>query len=263
MGSAVSPVRNLRASRSFAVFGIRNAGAPLQHRFKMSLACHAHFEYLNRGTRQAAPEATDATILLNPMKKIALSLIFVFAAVNLVRADDVAVMQIKIGAEKKLKRVVIEFYDRDAPATVENFEKLARKGFYNGIAFHRAFPHLLVQAGDPLSRRKERTKVGTGGPGYTLQPEVRRKHTAGAVAMGRLPDKVNPARLSNGSQFYVCIKPMPNLDGQYTVFGHVIEGLDILDAISTMPVDSNDNPITRVVIKSMKILPIEKSGVNN
>ena len=197
------------------------------------------------------------------MKKIVSSLLFVFAALSLVRADDVAVMQIKIGREKKLQQVVVEFYDRDAPATVDNFEKLVRNGFYKGIAFHRAFPHLLVQAGDPLSRKKDRTRVGTTGPGYTLPPEIRRKHTGGAVAMARLPDKINPGRLSNGSQFYVCIKPMPNLDGQYTVFGRVIEGLDALDKISALPVDSNDYPIDRVVIKSVKILPREKAGVKN
>ena len=81
--------------------------------------------------------------------------------------------------------------------------------------------------------------------------------------MARLPDKINPARVSNGSQFYVCLKPMPNLDGQYTVFGHVVEGIEVLDAISAMPVDSNDNPITRVVIKSVKILPREKAGLKN
>ncbi|MBV8817382.1 MAG: peptidylprolyl isomerase, partial [Acidobacteriaceae bacterium] len=117
------------------------------------------------------------------------------------------------------------------------------------------FPHMLVQAGDPLSRHRDRSKVGTQGPGYTLPPEIRARHTEGAVAMARLPDPVNPARRSNGSQFYICLKPMPNLDGQYTVFGHVIEGLDALDQISTRPADSNDNPTDRVVIKSVKIEP--------
>jgi len=197
------------------------------------------------------------------MKKILLGLVVLLAAVQFAAADDVAVMQIKIGNEKKLQRVVIEFYDKDAPATVENFEKLVRKGFYNGIAFHRVFPHILVQAGDPLSRKKDRTKVGTGGPGYTVQPEIRRKHTTGAVAMGRLPDKINPGRLSNGSQFCICLKPMPGYDGQYTVFGHVVEGLDTLDLISTKPVDSNDNPIDRILIKSAKIMPREKAGLKN
>ena len=195
------------------------------------------------------------------MKKILFGLVALLAVARFAVADEVAVMQIKIGDDKKLQRVVIEFYDSDAPATVANFEKLARKGFYNGLAFHRAFPHTLVQAGDPLSRSKgDRSKVGTGGPGYTLQPEIRRKNTVGAVAMARLPDKINPARLSNGSQFYICLKPMPAFDGQYTVFGHVIDGMPALDAISAKGVDTNDNPIDRIVIKSVKVMPRDKLG---
>ena len=128
------------------------------------------------------------------MKKILFSLLFVFATVQLVRAGDFAVLEIKVGKAKKTERVVFELFDKEAPATVENFEKLARKGFYKGIAFHRVFPQLLVQAGDPLSRKKDRSKVGTSGPGYTLAPEIRCKHTTGAVAMARLPDKINPAQ---------------------------------------------------------------------
>lgn len=197
------------------------------------------------------------------MKRIFLGLVLLLGAAQLAAAEDVAVMQIKIGNEKKLQRVVIELYDQDAPGTVGNFEALARKGFYNGLAFHRVFPHILVQAGDPLSRKKDRTKVGTSGPGYTLPPEIRRKHTVGAVAMARLPDKINPGRLSNGSQFYICLKPMPSFDGQYTVFGHVVAGLDTLDLISVKPVDSNDNPLDRVLIKSVKIVPREKAGLKN
>ena len=196
------------------------------------------------------------------MKKILIPLLFVFAAVHLVAANDLAVLEIKLGKEKKTQRVVFELFDKEAPDTVQNFEKLARKGFYNGIAFHRAFPNLLVQAGDPLSRKKNRSKIGTGGPGYTLPPEIHHKHTAGAVAMARLPDKINPARLSNGRQFYVCLKPMPNLDGQYTVFGHVVEGIETLSRLSSMSVDSNDNPMDRVVIKSVKIIPSEKTGAS-
>lgn len=170
-------------------------------------------------------------------------------------ADEVAVMNIKVAGEKPLRRVIITLDENAAPQTVANFKKLARHGFYKDIAFHRIFPHMLVQAGDPLSRHRDRSKVGTQGPGYTLPPEIHARHTEGAVAMARLPDAINPARRSNGSQFYVCLKPMPNLDGQYTVFGHVIEGLDALDQISTRPADSNDNPTDRIVIKSVKIEP--------
>src|SRR5581483_4228239 len=121
--------------------------------------------------------------------------------------------------------------------------------FYDFLTFHRVFPHTLVQAGDPLTEHKNRSEVGTGGPGYTLQPEIHRKHLAGSVAMARLPDKINPSRLSNGSQFFVCLKPMPEYDGQYTVFGHVLYGMDVLDSISALPADSNDNPIDRVLIR--------------
>lgn len=118
-------------------------------------------------------------------------------------------MQFKTGGT--LQRVVIEFYEDSAPNTVANFKKLARSRFYNGTTVHRAFPHLMIQAGDPLSKRKGKANIGTGGPGYTLPSEIARKHIAGAVAAARLPDKINPDRRSNGSQFYVTLQPMPNL----------------------------------------------------
>jgi peptidyl-prolyl cis-trans isomerase B (cyclophilin B) len=172
-------------------------------------------------------------------------------------ADDVALITVQIGNEPP-RRVALEFHEADAPRTVENFKKLARKGFYKGCAFHRAFPHILVQTGDPLSKKKDRSKVGIGGPGYTLMPEIRRRHGKGAVAMARLPDKINPSRVSNGSQFYICLQPMPTYDGQYTVFGQVIYGYETLDAISTRPVDSNDYPIERCSVRSVKIMPREQ-----
>jgi len=191
-----------------------------------------------------------------------LVLAFAFTALTThVCAEDLGVMYLKLPREKKPQRVIITFDEAAAPETVANFKKLARKGFFKGIAFHRVFPGQLVQAGDPKSKRKDRANVGTGGPGYTLTPEIRRKHVAGTVAMARLPDHINPARRSNGSQFYVAIKPLPKLDGQYTVFGDVIEGLDVLEKVSQLPADSNDNPIDRAVIKSFKIIPRGKLGV--
>ena len=190
------------------------------------------------------------------MKRLVFALCFVTAAS--LHADDVALVTLKIGKDKRTQRFAIEFFENDAPATVKNFKKLARKRFYNGLAIHRAFPHTLVQMGDPLTEHKDRSKVGTGGPGYTLTPEIRRRHTKGAVAMARLPDTINPSRVSNGSQFYVCLAPMPTYDGQYTVFGQVLWGLETLDAISTRPVDSNDYPVERIEIKSVKIVPREE-----
>jgi len=193
------------------------------------------------------------------MKKLLITACATATALSAVRADDVALVTFQIGKDKKNpKQAAIEFYDGDAPQTVENFKKLARKKFYNGLAVHRVFPDILMQMGDPLSSRKERSKVGTGGPGYTLQPEIHRKHIKGAVAAGRLPDKINPGRLSNGSQFLICLQPMPSYDGQYTVFGHVIWGFEGLNQISEQPVDTNDNPVQRVEIKSIKIMPREK-----
>jgi peptidyl-prolyl cis-trans isomerase B (cyclophilin B) len=192
------------------------------------------------------------------MKKLLFTACAVAFALSTVRADDVALLTFKVGKDKTPKQAAIEFYDADAPQTAENFKKLARKKFYNGLAIHRAFPHTLVQMGDPLTAHKERAKVGTGGPGYTIPPEIRRKHTKGAVAAARLPDKINPGRFSNGSQFLVCLQPMPIYDGQYTVFGNVIWGLDTLDQFSKTPVDSNDNPIQRVEITSIKILSREQ-----
>ncbi len=192
------------------------------------------------------------------MKKILLTLALFAAGLAAVRADDVALITLRIGKDKTPRQVALEFYEGDAPQTVENFKKLARKRFYNGLAIHRAFPDILVQMGDPLTDGKDRARVGTGGPGYTVAPEIRRKHIKGAVAAARLPDKINPSRLSNGSQFYICLTPIPSYDGQYTVFGQVIWGLDTLAQISNLPVDSNDYPIQRVEIKSVKILPREE-----
>ena len=173
-----------------------------------------------------------------------------------VYADEVAQIEF-VFADKTRRTAAFEFHPEAAPQTVENFKTLARDGFYNGTAVHRAFPNILVQMGDPLTRKKDRTRVGTGGPGYTTPSEIRRKHTLGAVASARLPDKVNPQRRNNGSQFYICLVPQPQLDGQYTVFGNVIQGLDVLQFISNKATDTNDYPVERIVVKRIRIVPRE------
>ena len=194
------------------------------------------------------------------MKKLLplLTLAALSAVAATASADDVAVLQFKNGAQ--MQRVVLEFYEDSAPVTVANFKKLASSRFYNGTAIHRVFPHLMVQGGDPLSKRKGASGIGTGGPGYTLPPEIGRKQTTGAVAAARLPDKINPARVSNGSQFFVSLQPMPNLDGQYTVFAHVLEGLDVLEKISQAPADTNDSPVQRIVLETVNIVPREEAA---
>jgi len=116
--------------------------------------------------------------------------------------------------------IVIEFYPADAPKTVENFVKLAKKGFYNGVTFHRREENFVIQGGDPKGN-------GTGGPGYTIPAEFnKQKHVRGAVAMARTQDPN-----SAGSQFYICLAPANFLDGQYTVFGIVTKGMDVVDKV--------------------------------
>src|SRR6476620_2272849 len=131
------------------------------------------------------------------MKKLLLPFFALTLVAPLVRADEVALVSLRVGKEKNLQQFAIEFYEADAPLTVGNFKTLARKGFYKGIAVHRVCPNTLVQMGDPLSKKKDRSEVGTGGPGYTIPPEIRKKHLRGSVAAARLPDRINPSRVSN------------------------------------------------------------------
>jgi peptidyl-prolyl cis-trans isomerase B (cyclophilin B) len=177
-------------------------------------------------------------------------------------ADPVAVFDVQWGKgkDRQKRSFAIGFYDADAPRTSANFKKLVQDGFYKKTTIHRVFPNYLVQGGDPLSKNKDRSVVGTGGPGYTLPAEIRRKHFRGTVAMGRLPNNLNPNRQSNGSQFYVCLAPMPAQDGQDTVFGEVAGGLASLDEISHLPADSNANPVDRVEVVRTYIIDRSQLG---
>ncbi|MEO6052490.1 MAG: peptidylprolyl isomerase [Chthoniobacterales bacterium] len=168
---------------------------------------------------------------------------------------EVAVMLIRVGKEKQLRRVVIGFDERAAPQTVANFKDLVTRKYFNGMRFHRVFAGSIVQTGDPYSRHGDADKTGTGGPGYTIPAEIVLKHNAGSLAMSRLPDEINPSRASSGSQFYICLKPQPKLDGKDTVFGAVLEGTDVIDAISNEQTDSNDFPLQKIVIKSITLEP--------
>jgi peptidyl-prolyl cis-trans isomerase B (cyclophilin B) len=124
---------------------------------------------------------------------------------------------------------VVEFFPQEAPKTVENFTKLARSGFYDGISFHRVEPGFVAQAGDPQTKTLPAgdRRLGTGGPGYTIKAEFNKQpHVRGTVAMARTQDPD-----SAGSQFYITFKPASFLDGQYTVFGQVTRGMEVVDAI--------------------------------
>jgi cyclophilin family peptidyl-prolyl cis-trans isomerase len=121
--------------------------------------------------------------------------------------------------------IVVEVNTQEAPETVNNFVFLAREGFYDGLTFHRVEPGFVIQGGDPAGD-------GTGGPGYTVPAEIGLKHDKGALAMARRGDEVNPERASSGSQFYITLDETHFLDGAYTVFGQVVEGMQVVESIA-------------------------------
>jgi peptidyl-prolyl cis-trans isomerase B (cyclophilin B) len=196
------------------------------------------------------------------MKKILVLLGALGFSVVACLADPVAVFDVQWGKgkQRQTRSFAIAFFAADAPQTTANFKKLVQDGFYKKTTIHRVFPNYLVQGGDPLSKKKDRTVIGTGGPGYTVRAEIKRKLLRGSVAMGRLPDNVNPNRQSNGSQFYVSLRPIPSQDGLDTVFGQVISGLEGLDEISRLPADNNANPIDRVEIRRAYIVDRSQLG---
>lgn len=124
-------------------------------------------------------------------------------------------------------KIVFQLFPHKAPKTVANFVKLANEGFYDGIKWHRVVPGFVIQGGDPLSKDNDPQNDGLGGPGYKIKAEFNDvPHQRGTVAMARAQDPD-----SAGSQYYICLEPQPQLDGQYTVFGQVVEGMDVVDSI--------------------------------
>lgn len=164
-----------------------------------------------------------------------------------------AVMEVSFGGA--VETVMFELFPNDAPMTVSNFLDNCETGSYNGLAFHRAIENFLVQTGDPLTADEgARDRWGTGGESKSVPAEIKRTHRKGAVGMGRRSDKVNPGRKSNGYQFYFALGNYGSMDGKYTVFGQVVSGIETLEKVSKMPVDSNDCPIARIEIKSIKVI---------
>ena len=178
---------------------------------------------------------------------IGASILMKGAIVMAADSDQVAVIETKSG------KIVIEFYDKDAPKTVANFIKLAKAGFYNGTTFHRVIPGFMIQGGDPNSKDDDRGNDGTGGPGYTVEAEIKRDNKRGTVATARLGDAVNPKKDSSGSQFFINVKHNDFLNNNYTVFGNVIAGMDVVDKIVNVPRDGRDNPIEKVEMIKVSI----------
>src|SRR5512139_3536565 len=154
-------------------------------------------------------------------------------------ADTKAVIETKFG------NIELKFFPDVAPGHVNNFIELAKKGFYDGTTFHRVIPGFMIQGGDPNTKNPDKSRHGMGGPGYTVKAEFNAMpHKKGTLSMARAasPD-------SAGSQFFICVADSPFLDRQYTVFGEVVSGMDVVDKIVNQPRDPNDNPNERIEMK--------------
>ncbi|MCO6493996.1 MAG: peptidylprolyl isomerase [Phaeodactylibacter sp.] len=182
--------------------------------------------------------------------------------------------------ETEMGNMKVELYD-STPKHKENFIKLAEQGFYDSLLFHRVIPGFMIQGGDPDSKTaRPGQPLGQGGPGYTIDAEIGAVHTRGALAAARLADQVNPQRESSGSQFYIVAGQQfgeemlnqveqqngiqytpeqrkaylenggyPPLDGAYTVFGRVVEGMDVIDKIANVQRDRMDRPVQDIRMK--------------
>ena len=168
-------------------------------------------------------------------------------------ANEVAVIKTSEG------EMIAEFWPDVAPNTVENFKKLARSGFYDGTAFHRIVKGFMIQGGDPLTKDPAKeSRYGTGDPGYKIKAEFNdRSHERGVLSMARSNDPD-----SAGSQFFICLANVSRLDHQYTTFGKLIEGDDVLGKIGDTDVTMSSGgerskPTKRVTVESIKIVPAD------
>jgi peptidyl-prolyl cis-trans isomerase B (cyclophilin B) len=182
--------------------------------------------------------------------KISIALVAFLVGVHLVAAEEGKKMsETRVMIETKFGNMEVSFFPEVAPNHVSKFIELAKKEFYDGTVFHRVIPGFMIQGGDPNSKNPDRSKHGTGGPGYTIKAEFNdRKHKRGTLSMARAqhPD-------SAGSQFFICVADASFLDGKYTAFGEVVSGMEVADKIVSQPRDSRDNPNDRIEMK-MKVI---------
>ncbi|MFN6944228.1 MAG: peptidylprolyl isomerase [Cytophagaceae bacterium] len=171
--------------------------------------------------------------------------------------DNIIVIETRFG------EMHVVLFD-ETPLHKENFIKLSREGFYNNTTFHRAIKNFMIQGGDPNSKDSIPGNEGQGGPGYTLEHEIKEglKHEKGSVAAARLGDNINPKRESNGSQFYIVHSSSgtPHLDGAYTVFGKVVKGLEVIDAIAEQKTVGANKPKEDITM-TMKVLRLPKKKI--
>ncbi len=159
------------------------------------------------------------------------------------KSDDIVVIETDFG------EIQFGLFRDAAPENVDSIVKLVKKDFYNGTTFHRVIPDFVIQGGDPLTKDKNPSNDGTGGPGYYLKDEYSKelKHLTGTVALAKAADD------RNGSQFYICLKTLSFLDGKYTIVGQVIKGMDVVEKIAKVKTGKNDRPIENVVMKKVHL----------
>ncbi|MCF7801905.1 MAG: peptidylprolyl isomerase [Candidatus Marinimicrobia bacterium] len=160
-------------------------------------------------------------------------------------ADTLAILETSYG------RVVVDLFEETAPLHAENFKNLVRRGTLKGTYFHRIIPNFVVQGGDPNTLNDSREDDGMGGIGERIPAEIGQPHLRGSVGAAR---DNNPAKASSGSQFYFCLAPLPQLDGNYTVFGTVVEGMSNVDLMAQVPTDRRDNPIESIFITNTTLM---------
>ena len=155
----------------------------------------------------------------------------------------------KATIETNFGNMILELMPETAPETVRNFVKLAKSSFYDGVLFHRVIPGFMIQGGDPNTKKPDKSKWGTGGPGHNIKAEFSsRSHLRGIVSMARATDPN-----SAGSQFFIVTTDSTFLDRQYTVFGRVLEGMSVADKIVNLPRDKNDCPLQEAKILRVSI----------
>jgi peptidyl-prolyl cis-trans isomerase B (cyclophilin B) len=180
-----------------------------------------------------------------PFAVVLLSFAGILQSADLMAPDsEVAVIDTNYG------KIVLEFFPNAAPNHVANFKKLAKQGFYDGSQFHRVIAGFMIQGGDPNSKDSDPSNDGTGNAGYQLKAEFNKiSHKKGIVSMARGAYSVDSA----SCQFFIMLADQSRLDGQYTVFGEVIEGMDVVEKIGKVKTDSRDHPVQPVVMKKVTI----------
>jgi cyclophilin family peptidyl-prolyl cis-trans isomerase len=200
------------------------------------------------------------------MKKILFILIIPVLLLISCKSKPVPVEREVVVIETAFGNITIETFENIAPKHVENFKKLISEKFYDSLYFHRIIPGFMIQGGDPNCRDNDRSNDGQGLPNQpTVNAEISKlTHRRGIVSMARRGDNIN----SGSSQFFIMVVDYPQLDGQYTIFGKVIEGMDVADKIVSAPRDARDNPVEhiylkKVYLKKQQILPSRENSKDN